>query len=374
MTSKVLIGLMSGTSMDGVTAATARFTPNEGGFKVDLLSLDTIAYPDSLRERIAAATQGATAAEYTTLAFTIGARFADAATVALASCGIPRSEVAAIASHGHTIWHAPPQGTWQIGEGAVIAERTGVPVIEDFRVRDVAAGGEGAPLVTVADALLFGAQGAVRALQNIGGIANVTIVPRLGSTEGVRAFDTGPGVALIDTLVEMFTGERFDRDGNYARAGVPVEPVLAALLADPYFRREPPKSTGREKFSREYALALIDHCRRERAECSDPDILATATELTARSIADAHARFIPEPIGDVLVSGGGARNVFLLERLRSLLDAPVEHFDDVFFPGEAKEAVAFAFLGYLHLAGRPGNVWAATGARGPRVIGKFIPA
>ena len=196
----VLVGVMSGTSMDGVTAAVARFRKRDVGYDVELLGFETIEYSDALRTRIRAATRSATAAEYNALDFELGGKFADAAVAVLATAGIARADIAAIASHGHTIWHEPPKGTWQIGDGAVIAERTGMMVIEDFRVRDVAAGGQGAPLVTIADALLFGREDKPRALQNIGGIGNVTIVPRLGSTDGVRAFDTGPGVCIIDAL------------------------------------------------------------------------------------------------------------------------------------------------------------------------------
>jgi anhydro-N-acetylmuramic acid kinase len=374
----VLVGVMSGTSLDGVTAAVARFTKRQTGFTVQLLGVETVPYADALRERIASASRAATAAEYSALAFHLGERFADAAAQVLATAGVARADIAAIASHGHTMWHAPPAGTWQLGEGAVIAERVGIPVIEDFRVRDVAAGGQGAPLVTIADALLFGSDAAPRALQNIGGMANVTVVPRLGDMAGVRAFDTGPGVAIIDALTQMFVEERFDRNGEYARVGKPVESVLEHLLKDEYFRREPPKSTGRETFGHAFAIALLDACRAADPECSDPDVLATATELTARSIALAYERFVPEPIADILVSGGGAQNTFLIERLKSHVSrhtsASVVAFQDVFFPGDAKEAVAFAFLGFLHLRGEAGNVATATGARGPRVLGKRIPA
>ncbi len=378
----VLAGVMSGTSLDGVTAAVARFQKVDGGFTVALLSVETVAYPDAMRERVGAAMRGGVAADYSALAFQLGERFADAAAKALASAGVARADVAAIASHGHTIWHAPPAGTWQLGEGAVIAERLGLPVIEDFRVRDVAAGGQGAPLVTIADAFLFGRDDGHRALQNIGGMANVTIVPRRGGTAGVRAFDTGPGVVLIDSLTDMLVGQRFDPDGGFARMGEPIEAVVEEMLAHEYFRREPPKSTGREMFSDAYAIALLEACRVAEPECTDADVLATATELTARSIALAYARFVPEPLVDILVSGGGARNAYLMERLRVALspagsqstNCDVRLFDEAFFPGEAKEAVSFAFLGLLHLRGEAGNVPGATGARGPRILGKRIPA
>jgi anhydro-N-acetylmuramic acid kinase len=365
---------MSGTSLDGVTAAVARFRAANGAYSVELLGVETLPYDDAFRERLAAATRSGNAGEYNALAFMLGERFASAAVATIATAGVARADIAAIASHGHTVWHAPPAGTWQLGEGAVIAERLGIPVIEDFRVRDVAAGGEGAPLVTIADALLFGRDGAPRALQNIGGMANVTIVPVRGDTRGVRAFDTGPGVAVIDALTNALVGERFDPEGGFARLGQPVLSVVDRLLGHEFFRREPPKSTGRELFGDAYALALLAAVRAEQPECTDADVLATATELTARSIALAYERFVPEPIADVLVSGGGLRNTYLLERVRAHAPAlSLVPFDEVFFPADAKESVAFAFLGFLHLRGEAGNVPGATGARGPRVLGKLIP-
>jgi anhydro-N-acetylmuramic acid kinase len=372
----VLAGVMSGTSMDGVTAAVARFRKRDVGYSVELLGFETVEYSDDLRARIRAATRNATAAEYNALNFELGALFADAAVAVMATAGVARADIDAIASHGHTIWHEPPKGTWQLGDGAVIAERTGMMVIEDFRVRDVAAGGQGAPLVTIADALLFGREDSPRALQNIGGIGNVTIVPRLGSTDGVRAFDTGPGVCIIDALARKLLNRAYDEDGRVAASGTPVAGVVEELLKHEYFRREPPKSTGRELFDDAYAVSLMSACRAANPECTDADIIATATELTVQSIALAYHKFIPEPIADVLLSGGGAKNQHLVRRLEALPIAPcpLPPFDAAFFPGEAKEAVAFAFLGFLHLRGEPGNVPAATGARAPRVLGKRIPA
>lgn len=378
----VLVGVMSGTSLDGITAAIARFRARGSRYETELLGVETIEYSDGMRERLAGAMRGASAAEYTTLAFTLGEQLAQAAQAVIVSAGIPRADIAAIASHGQTLWHAPPAGTWQIGEGAVIAERTGIDVIEDFRVRDVAAGGEGAPLVAVADALLFGRDDAPRALLNIGGIANVTVVPRLGDVTGVRAFDTGPGVAVIDTITMSLVGPRYDPEGGFARGGTAIEAVVERMLARDFFRREPPKSTGRETFGNAFALELMESCRAEKPGCGEMDILATATELTARSIALAFERFVPEPISDVLVSGGGTKNEFLLERINEQFAVPrppfpvrrLLRFDDAFFPQEAKEAVAFAFLGFLHLRGEPGNVPSATGASGPRVLGKRVPA
>jgi anhydro-N-acetylmuramic acid kinase len=373
--SSVFAGVLSGTSLDGVTAAVARFTESQGVYDVDLLACETVPYTEDVRERIRAALTSGPASEYNALNFALGEAFAHAVTMAVNAAGVARTDIGAIGAHGQTIWHEPPRGTWQLGEGAVIVERLGIPVIEGFRTRDVAAGGQGAPLVPIADALLFGHRERPRALQNIGGIANVTVVQRRGDTAGVRAFDTGPGIAVIDALMLLLTGRRLDVHGEFARRGQPVSGVIPALLAHEYFRREPPKSTGRELFGDSYARAVLDACRREDERCSDADVIATATELTARSIADAYARFVPEAIGDIVVSGGGVRNLFLIERLRALVPAtPIVLFDEVFFSAEAKEAVLFAFLALLHVRARPGNVPGATGARGPRILGKYIPA
>jgi anhydro-N-acetylmuramic acid kinase len=273
----------------------------------------------------------------------------------------------------------------------------------------MAAGGQGAPLVPVADALLFADAERWRALQNLGGIGNVTVVPPRGASdagrdplEGVRAFDTGPGVAVIDGVARRFRPELpYDVDGRMARAGTAVAAAVDELLAEPYFLQPPPKSTGRELFSAEYVDRFVARCRAHAPDARDEDVVATAVLLTARSVADAYRRFLPEPVGEVLLSGGGARNPALVDGIRTELRrpgaaptelprpgaaqteprragaaaaVPVRAFDEVFFDGEAKEAVAFALLGYLHVHGRPGNVPGATGARGPRVLGKLTPA
>jgi anhydro-N-acetylmuramic acid kinase len=378
------IGLMSGTSLDGISACVVRFEQRQtqitkpqthNGFDYELLAFAVSEYGPEQRNRLLAAMKSATAQEYCRLAFDLGAWLAEAAQKVLIEAGVPKKEVRAIGSHGQTLWHEAPHSTWQFGESAVIAERLGIDVVSDFRVRDVAAGGQGAPLVPIADALLFAGDN-WRALQNIGGIGNVTIVPPGGKLEGVRAFDTGPGVGVVDAVVRMLRPElRFDRDGKLAAAGNPVEEVLDELLAHPYFAAEPPKSTGRELFTPEYVATLVKKCRATRPKCSDEDIIATATALTARSVADSYRRFMPEPVDEVLVSGGGSKNAALVEMLRGLV-APmrVRQFDEVFFDAEAKEAVAFALLAKLFVDSQPGNVPSATGAKGPRILGKLTPA
>ncbi|MFL5501135.1 MAG: anhydro-N-acetylmuramic acid kinase [Gemmatimonadaceae bacterium] len=375
MASGVVVGLMSGTSLDGISAAVARFTDaKDGRIDVDLLAYHSRAYIPAERTRLTAALGGGTPAEYCRINFDLGGWLADAAVQVMAEAGVARSDISAIASHGQTIWHEPGHSTWQSGESAVIAERTGIDVISDFRVRDVAAAGQGAPLVPIADAMLFSSTENWRGLQNLGGIGNITVVPPHGAIEGVRAFDTGPGVAVIDGVTRVLRPDLpYDVDGKLARAGRPLMQIVTELMAHPYFGMEPPKSTGRELFNSDYVQKLISAAR--SAGASDEDVIATAVQLTAESVADAYRRFIPEPVREVLVSGGGAKNPALFDAI-SKAAAPmvVRHFDEIFFDGEAKEAVAFALLGYLHVTNRPGNVPSATGARGQRILGKRTPA
>jgi anhydro-N-acetylmuramic acid kinase len=375
MQSGVVVGLMSGTSLDGISAAVARFRDaKDGRVDVELLAYVSREYTPTQRTRLSAALGSGTPSEYCRLNFDLGGWLADAAIEVMAEAGVARDEIAAIASHGQTIWHDPGHSTWQSGEAAVIAERTGIDVISDFRVRDVAAGGQGAPLVPIADAMLFSSATEWRGLQNLGGIGNVTVVPPRGQIESVRAFDTGPGVAVIDGVTRAIRPDlTYDVDGKLALAGKPSMKIVAELMKHPYFAAPPPKSTGRELFNSDYVQKLIAAAHTARA--SDEDIIATAVQLTAESIGDAYRRFIAEPVREVLVSGGGAKNPALFAAIeKAAAPIVVRHFDDVFFDGEAKEAVAFALLGYLHVTKRPGNVPSATGARGPRVLGKRTPA
>src|SRR6266550_1039521 len=354
---------MSGTSLDGISAAVARFRDaSDGRIDVDLLAYTSRAYTSAQRTRLSAALGGGTPAEYCRLNFDLGAWLADAAIEVMAEAGIAREDISAIASHGQTIWHEPGHSTWQSGEAAVIAERTGINVVSDFRVRDVAAGGQGAPLVPIAAAMLFSSPTEWRGLQNLGGIGNITVVPPHGQIEGVRAFDTGPGVAVINGVTHALRPElTYDVDGKLARSGKPSMRIVKELLAHPYFSAPPPKSTGRELFNSDYVQKLISTARSTGA--SDEDIIATAVQLTAESVRE------------VLVSGGGAKNPALFAAIeKAAAPIAVRHFDDVYFDGEAKEAVAFALLGYLHVMKRSGNVPSATGARGPRVLGKRTPA
>jgi anhydro-N-acetylmuramic acid kinase len=371
----VVVGLMSGTSLDGISAAVARFRDaSDGRIDVDLLAFASRAYTRMERQRLATALAGATPSEYCRLNFDLGGWLADAAIQVMAEAGVARDDISAIASHGQSIWHEPGHSTWQSGEAAVIAERTGIDVVSDFRVRDVAAGGQGAPLVPIADAMLYSSPTEWRGLQNLGGIGNITVVPPRGQIEGVRAFDTGPGASVIDRVTRSLRPDLpYDVDGRLALAGKPNMQIVSELLSAPYFAAPPPKSTGPELFNNEYVETLINRAR--SAGASDEDIISTAVQLTAESVGDAYRRFIPEPVSEVLVSGGGAKNPALFAAMQKAVEpVKLRHFEEVYFDGEAKEAVAFALLGYLHVTNRPANVPAATGARGPRVLGKRTPA
>ncbi len=369
MSKTLAVGVMSGTSLDGISTALVRLNDTAA----ELVAFRQEPYSAAERGSIIDAIARGTPKDVAFLHVALGERFAGAVLALLAQARVAAKDLAFIASHGQTIWHEPGRATFQLGDAAVLAERVGVRVVSDFRARDVAAGGQGAPLVPLADVMLFGHEQRGRWLLNVGGIANVTWVPRRGVTDGAFAFDTGPGVGVIDSVTRRIDPDAtFDRDGERARRGRPVARVLDELLADPYFVAAPPKSTGRERFGIEYADKLL--ARVKKAGGSDNDAVATATALTAESIGRAVARWGTDETSEIVISGGGAKNPALLERLAAKVQPrPVVLFDQVFFDGEAKEAVAFAFLGLQTVSGKPGNLPAATGARGPRVLGHITP-
>ncbi len=378
----LIVGLMSGTSLDGVDAALVE-VDGEGADDVRfrLVHWLTAPFDEARREAIHGAILAGSAERLCGLHADLGEWLGEAVVRVCEEAGVPRERVDAVGSHGQTVWHRPPAGarrgaTLQLGDPATIAERTGIAVVSDFRTRDMAAGGQGAPLVPWVDRLLFSLPDRARALQNIGGIGNVTWVPPRGSAESVLAFDTGPGNALMDTAVEIATGGRmtYDRDGRLGAQGQVDEILLADLLRHPYFAAEPPKSTGREEFGRPFVERLVSATAPE-GDRDWLDLVATLTELTARSIADAYRRWIvPRGVEQVVLTGGGARNPTLVRRIRSLLD-PLEVVggEVLGVDPECKEAVAFAVLAWAHLRGIPANVPAATGAAGPRVLGSLTP-
>lgn len=350
-------GLMSGTSADGISAAVIRTE----GRRVRLLAHREFPYPKGLRGRIHRAARGeARTPELSALNWEIGRAFA-AAAVRL----IGGRRVDVIGSHGQTVWHEPSSHTLQIGEGAVIAEVTGITTVCDFRPADVAAGGQGAPLVPWFDWRLFG--GRPVALLNIGGIANLTFPGR--TLAATRGFDTGPGNALIDEAMREAYGRDFDRDGRIARSGR-IDLRILERLDHPYFRRRPPKSTGRELFSREY---LLKRCGRELMR-RPADVVASLTYFTAKTIGEAFARSAPRGVQEVVVSGGGALNRTMMSHLAWTLwpaaTRPIEVFG---FPALAKEAAAFALLAVEAVRGAAAGIPAVTGAKRAAILGKIVP-
>lgn len=387
---RIVVGLMSGTSLDGISAAAVRIRRERGSRPdVTLLGFVQTAYSAAQRTRLEQAMQQGSARDYCRLSADLGEWLGDAACEAMRAASLDARDVHAIASHGQTLWHEPGHSTWQIGDAARIAERTGCAVVHDFRVRDMAVGGQGAPLVPIADRLLFSHATEWRALQNIGGIGNVTLVPPLSANEQgdtqVLGFDTGPGVVIIDAVVRQLFGQPFDRDSHIARQGRILESVVRHYLDLPYLQEAPPKSTGRELFTPAFIADFVARCRASgpAGRVTDADIVATATAYTAATIAAQYTQWLPVAPASVVVSGGGARNPLLMAALEGAFawhherfgrPIPAVHqFDALFFDAEAKEAVAFALLGFLHLTGEPGNLPSATGARAPRTLGAYTP-
>ena len=372
--SRMVIGLMSGTSADGIDAALVKIEGNYVDTSVSLLAYETFSYPIKVAEEVRNLKDGTTR-QVCELNFKLGELFAEAALDIIRAAGVERSQIHLIGSHGQTIYHMPDaehRSPLQIAEPGVIAERTGIVPVADFRVRDVAAGGHGAPLIPYVDFILFRDTERVRALQNIGGIANVTVVPP--SIEGVFGFDTGPGNALMDEFVRITTaGEKqFDDHGEMARGGKIEQNILERLLEHPYFGRQPPKTTGREVFGAELVQKLISATPEERY----PDMLATLTAFTAHSIKASYDMFVfPQtPVDEIILSGGGCRNDYLVESIRGLFGSiPVKTSDEFGIPADAKEAIGFAVLANETICGNPSNVPAVTGASHPVVLGKIIP-
>lgn len=383
------VGLMSGTSLDGVDVAVVELGgEDERPRPARLVHFHERPYSAPFRRRLRRAAEGGSAEELCELNFELGRRFAAEVAAALDRSGTEAAEVRAVGSHGQTFWHRPPGperggATLQLGEPAIVAEATGIPVVADFRVRDVAAGGHGAPLSPYFDVLMFTARDRARAIHNLGGMANVTALPAGpasvgraadGAEEGHSpvAFDTGPGVAMIDAAAEELSGGEasFDRDGRMAASGRVMEEAAEEWLEDPFFRASPPKSTGRERYGGERLRRWLRRWEDEAPE----DLISTLTEVTARSAADAY-RHLPFDVDEVYLCGGGARNPELRRRIARRLDPrPVRDLEELGWDGDAREAACFALLARQHVLGLPVRVSWATGAAGPRVLGKRVPA
>lgn len=369
--SPLYLGLMSGTSADGIDAALVRFAdaPHR---RCELVAGTTVAWEPQLRETLVALGQGAETVAIDALGQVdaqVGLAFAAAANRLIGDSGVERRQIRAIGSHGQTIRHRPnanPAFTWQIGDASRIAEHTGITTVADFRRRDVAAGGQGAPLMPAFHLAMLGAGDEDRAVLNLGGIGNLTLIPRDGAVLG---FDTGPANALLDSWCQRHHGTPFDAEGAFAASGRVDAVLLQALLADPWFALPPPKSTGREQFHLDWAVQAMGSARLDAA-----DVQATLLELTAASVADALLRLQPTT-RRVLVCGGGVRNPVLLARLAARLPGMVVESSARYgLDPDYLEAMGFAWLAAELLAGRAANLPAVTGAAGPRLLGAIYPA
>jgi anhydro-N-acetylmuramic acid kinase len=386
----IVAGIMSGTSADGINVALIKLVwrgrPRPRSSEFTNLSFKFLAhaeypYPKNVRQAVLQAMNAnqASVADLARLNFLLAELYADAV---LATQRRFRLKAELIGCHGQTLYHQGEPAnflgrnlavTWQTGEGAVIAARAGVPVVSDFRPADMAAGGKGAPLVPFLDYLLYRDRQIGRIVQNIGGIANLTAIPAGASAKQVTAFDTGPGNMLIDAVTERLYGQPYDRDGRIAASGTVLELVVSEVLRLPFFSRKPPKTAGREEFGREFARRFVKRCGR----ASMPDVVATATALTARSIADGLRRFVLPRRGsfrEFVASGGGTNNPTLLAMLANELrplHLTIRASDEFGLPSEAKEAAAFAVLACETWNRRASNIPSATGAKRPTILGKI---
>jgi len=380
---RTIIGLMSGTSADGVTACAVRVAGSYTQTEMTFMGSKTYPYPKELRTEIFDLFNRQTARvdSICSMNFKLGREFAKAAKSLASSLSLTLDEVDLIGSHGQTIYHdpRPAEGvgsSLQIGELAVIAEMTGVNTIGDFRKRDIAAGGEGAPLSPYVDYILFRSNKEGIAIQNIGGIANLTYLPPACSEEEVIAFDTGPGNMIVDKLVNAYTesGLVYDQDGTIALKGEVNKVLLEELISEPFFSRRPPKSTGREMFGTGFTKRLLRVA--EQRGLNKEDVIATATMLTVETIARAYEEFVLEkgPLDIIYLAGGGANNRAMVEWLkRRLPGIPIEKFDVLGIPSEAREAAYMAILANEFVMGHAANMITTTGAKRKVILGSFVP-
>ena len=378
----IVAGVMSGTSGDGINVALVQCVGRGFKARLRLIAQEEYSYPAAVRQSILTMMNATSAsvADLSRLNFLLGELYARAV---LATLKKHDSRCDLIGCHGQTLYHqGEPESflgrkiavTWQTGESAVLAARTGIPVVSDFRPADMAAGGKGAPLVPFLDFLLYRRARIGRIVQNIGGIGNLTAIPAAAKPSQVVAFDTGPGNMVIDAVMERLYKRPYDKDGSIAATGTPDLEVARAILRQPFFRRKPPKTAGREEFGREFVAHFMELCGR----IPKPDVVATATLLTAMSIRRAIENLLDaKKYREILVSGGGAKNPTLMHMLAEELEGlkiRVRSTADVGMPTEAKEAVAFALLAYQTWRRQPANVPSATGASRPAILGKITYA
>lgn len=377
----IVAGVMSGTSADGIDVALVRILGRRFNLRLKLLAHEHFNYPAPVRDAVLQAMNSmhASVADLSRLNFLLGDLYAEAIRKTCQRSKTKKLEL--VGCHGQTIYHQGDRAaylsknvacTWQTGEVAVIAERLRVPVVSDFRPADMAAGGKGAPLVPFLDYVLFRDRHVGRIVQNLGGIANLTAIPANARPEDVIAFDTGPGNMVIDQLMQLLFNQPYDHNGDVAATGHILEPVLEETLRNPFFRRKPPKTAGREEFGREFVKEFLERC----GDAAKADIITTATALTGMSIALALKKLLQAKGGfqDYLVSGGGVANESLMSMLAmgaSGLGLNLYRTDDFAVPSQAKEAMAFAVLAYQTWHRQPSNIPSATGARRPVVLGKI---
>lgn len=377
MKQHLVAGIMSGTSLDGIDTALVEIAGSGSSAKVKLIAFTSLPFPRKVRQQLLRNSDPVTSRvdEITRLNMLLPVLYADAIRLLARKARIRVHDIALIGSHGQTIHHLPDpevvggksvRSTLQIGDVSALATLTGIPAVGNFRTADMALGGEGAPLVPYFDWVAFRSRSKNRVLLNIGGIANVTILPGGSSLEDVVAFDTGPGNMVIDALTVEFFGKRFDRDGRIAAKGMIINELLAWMMRHPYFKRTPPKSTGREEFGAAFVAQVLrrsEHYDRE-------DVIATASWLTATSVHDAVKRFSKLSSDEMIVSGGGARNRYIMEGLQQLFRGVVIlRSDDFGIPSAAKEAMCFALLAHETMLGNPTNLPRVTGARKTAVLG-----
>jgi anhydro-N-acetylmuramic acid kinase len=376
---KLVIGLISGTSRDGVDAALVKVSGSGSGTRIELLNFVCVPYSEEIRRGLEDLTSLSSPCDISGLNFLIGEAFAGAALSVISNAGMGMEHVDLIGSHGQTVYHNPSSyhhgvpSTLQLGELDVIAERTGITTVGDFRTRDVAAGGEGAPLVPYADYLLFNKPGEVLIAQNIGGIANATVITE--SMDDVIAFDTGPGNMLMDRVISIATGgeKAFDQEGECASKGIVNKKLLNELLSHPYYSQLPPKSTGEEFFGKDRAEALYSLVLKGKISLNH--LMATLLELTVTSISFSYEKFIfPRwKISEIIFSGGGCRNTQLMVRLKDVFkNIKCSTSNDYGVLSDAKEAVAFAILANELVSGNPGNLIRVTGASHRVPMGKIV--
>lgn len=376
---------MSGTSLDGVDVAVARLEGSGPNLEAELIGHAAFPYPPDLRALLLdnSAPESSTVLDLSQLNFRLASEYERAVRAAVNEAGLSLADVDLVGSHGQTVHHVPDRidcagdgiiSTMQIGDASVLANLLDVPVVGDFRVADMALGGQGAPLVPYLDYVYFVDPEETRGLLNLGGIANITVIPPGADFDDVFAFDTGPGNMVIDSLARILYDEPFDESGHHAAGGEFDDAMMAELLRDPYFEQDPPKSTGREYFGMDYAEKLVTRCHEVMRNPGPNDVMSTASMLTVFSVYQAYARYIRDQheLDVLIVSGGGMHNDYLMERfVNTFAPIPVRSVEDYGLNSDAKEALCFAVLAHETLNGVPTNMPSVTGASRKTILGKI---